>query len=79
MAKVRDVLKHVTVERAARRRVCRRSRGKHHISKGEMCIVVRGTMRNQTKSYCATCGQEILDAASARLRDIRLELADGEE
>lgn len=74
MPKSRNVLKHVTVEQAARRRDCGASRGMHHISKGELCIVVRGAMRNDKRSYCFACGTAILDRAALELQQLRDQL-----
>lgn len=68
MPKVRDILVHVTVEEAVRKRKCHRS-GAHCVAAGEVCLVVREDLGH--KQYCRECAAPILDLAAARLSEIR--------
>jgi hypothetical protein len=68
MPKVRDILVHVTVEEAVRKRKCHRS-GAHRVAAGEVCLVVREALGH--KQYCRECAAPILDLAAARLAEIR--------
>lgn len=73
MAKIRQVLKAVSVEVAKARRRCHHSRGKHDISKGERCLAVIEAAGNR-KNYCVKCGNEILDVAVADVDSMRTKL-----
>lgn len=66
MAKIRDVLKHVSVEVASRKRKCHRD-SKHTISGGTSCLVIKEGMMAGSKNYCSTCAVEILTVAEAKL------------
>jgi hypothetical protein len=74
MPKVRDVLGHVSVEVANRKRKCHRKPNKHSISNGETCLVVFGGAYNSRKNYCKSCASEILSQADARIIEIRNKL-----
>lgn len=65
MASVKDVLKHVSIEIAGRRRKCYRKKT-HVVLKGESCLVVRDGPQNQT-TYCSVCAAEILARADESL------------
>lgn len=65
MAAVKDVLKHLRIEVAGRRRKCNRKKT-HTIFKGEACLVVRDGPQSQT-TYCAVCAAEILAKADESL------------
>ena len=69
MPKVRDILVHVCVETAARRRKCYRN-GKHSIAKGEQCLVVKTGSTNSKYNYCQQCAKDILDLAERRMAGI---------
>ena len=71
MAKVKDVLIHVIVETAARKRKCHRSK-KHSVSAGSACMVVKDGLYK--RNYCGECAGEILSLARARLASIRQQL-----
>ena len=70
MPKVRDILVHVCVETAERRRKCHRNQ-EHNILRGEQCLVVRTGSTNSKHNYCRQCAEEILDLAGKRLTAIR--------
>lgn len=72
MPKVKQVLKHVSVETAQRRRKCYRKPAKHVIEAGDLCLVVveAGFKRN----YCPECAEPILDAAEDDLNQLRGQL-----
>jgi len=66
--KVKDVLVHVVVEVAVRKRKCHRSRGKHDIRAGESCLVVRDGL--SPRNYCRDCSTPILEFAASRLTEL---------
>lgn len=68
MAAVKNILKHVSVEVAGKRRRCYRKRT-HVILKGDTCLVVHDGPQHQT-TYCAVCASEILVKADASLADL---------
>lgn len=67
MAQARDILIHVDVEVAEKRRKCHHSRGKHSIAQGTPCLTVRHPSYNSHKNYCPQCAAPIIAAARARL------------
>lgn len=72
MPTIKNILNHVLVEIAARRRRCHRTSG-HAIVKGQVCLVVvddRGSKRN----YCPDCAKPILVEASRRLAEYSADL-----
>ena len=71
MAKTRRVFNGVTVETAARRRLCYHNRRQHSVAKGENCLVIKDTSGAGKKQYCVTCGLAILDLASDDLDALR--------
>jgi hypothetical protein len=71
MPKVREVLAHVSVETAERRRICHRNRESHAIAKGEVCLVIRETASSGSKNYCRVCAAPILGQAVQDLVDLR--------
>ena len=76
MPKVRDILVHVCVQTAERRRKCHRNQ-EHSIPRGERCLVVRTGPTNSKYNYCRQCAQEILDLAEKRLAEVKGDLAVG--
>lgn len=78
MPKVRDILVHVCVETAERRRKCYRNQ-EHSIRQGERCLVVRTGPTNSKHNYCLQCAKEILGRAGSRLVEIERELGIGDE
>ncbi len=74
MPKVRDILVHVSVELAQRRRICHRKRSEHSISGGELCLVIQDPTDGSSRNYCRACAHEILISAQARLAQLRGEL-----
>jgi hypothetical protein len=66
----RDIIKHVDIETAQRKRNCSRSR-KHEIIGGDICIVIQEGAFSGSKNYCVECGLEILKAAEVRLASLR--------
>lgn len=69
MPAVKDVMRHVTIEVAGRKRKCYRQPEKHVIVKGERCLVVVDGAHDRS-TYCVTCGVEILQLARSRLNDL---------
>ena len=67
MAKVRDILVHVRVEVADRKRKCHRNKS-HQVLAGQQCLVVRQGL--SSKNYCQVCAAEILSVAKSRLVEI---------
>ncbi len=55
MAKIKQVLKHVCVETAKRKRMCHRDRDSHEISSGTQCLVIKdeasSSKRNPAQFY----------------------------
>lgn len=74
MAKVREVLKELTVETAKRDRVCHRNRNDHTIRPGQPCLVIKDPINSGTKNYCASCAKDILGRAEGDIAQLRLEL-----
>jgi len=68
MPAVKDILKHVRVDVAGKRRKCNRKRD-HVIAKGDACLVVRDGAQRQS-TYCTTCAADILAKADNSLKDI---------
>ena len=73
MPKVRDILKHVSVEVAARSRRCRRDE-KVSIPKGDRCLVIKTGATNDPYSYSQHHAKEILDSACVKLKKFYVEL-----
>lgn len=72
MAIIRNILRHVMLETAERKRRCHH-KGTHRITKGMVCLVVvdeRGSKRN----YCAVCAKPMLEQATSNLRAYALGL-----
>lgn len=61
----RDLLKHVSVEVAERRRKCHRDKD-HSISTGERCLVVAEGSFGGAKNYCSRCAGPILSAVATK-------------
>lgn len=76
MAKVRDILVHVCIEIAEKKRRCSRNK-EHVISRGEQCLVVRGEMSHSQKNYCVACAPAMLALASAKLATLQQGLVSG--
>ncbi len=74
MAKIRDILVHVQVDKALSKRICHRNRREHQILKGETCLVVREHGGLGRRNYCRECASPILEAARRRLGGIEAEL-----
>ena len=77
MPKVREILAHVSVESAQRRRICHRNRESHAIAKGEICLVIREAASSGRKNYCRVCAAPILEQAAQDLVDLRAALGLG--
>jgi hypothetical protein len=75
MAQIRDILNHLTVENAARKRICHRNRNNHSIEKGERCLVIQDMATRGSKNYCGECAKPILDAAKMRLSALEQEMS----
>lgn len=69
MPAVKDVMRHVTIEVAGRKRKCHRQPKKHVISKGDRCLIVADGPQTRS-TYCVTCATEILQLARSRLADL---------
>jgi hypothetical protein len=70
MAKVRDLLCHVSVETALRPRKCHHNTRKHAIRTGQVCLVIKDASTGAKKNYCGLCAREILNDADVRLSEI---------
>ncbi len=73
MAKPRDILVHVSIDQAVRKRKCHHSK-KHGVSAGAKCLLVRERNNLGSKNYCADCAREILGAAGQKLAGLSQEL-----
>lgn len=71
MPKIREILGHVSIQTAARKRKCTRKPDKHAIAKGESCLVIKGGTYNAEQSYCGECASAILDKAEQDLSHLR--------
>ena len=80
MPKIRDILGHVCVETAKRRRKCHRNKQEHSIHQDERCLVVQTSQPKSNRNYCQRCAKDILDRAGKRLAkmqgDLGLEASD---
>lgn len=74
MAKIREVLKELTVETAKRDRICHRNRNDHTIRSGEPCLVIRDPVSGGSKNYCPSCARGILDRAEGDVARLRQQL-----
>jgi hypothetical protein len=74
MPKVRDIICHVSVEIASRKRICHRNRKDHTIHGGQACLVVREESGGK-RNYCAVCAKEIVACARRRLSECEGQLA----
>lgn len=72
MSKIRDILKHVSVERAQRKRTCHRS--SKDITMGESCLVIKTGPMNSPQSYKSDSAKAILDSAWTKLRGLYADL-----
>jgi hypothetical protein len=72
MPKVKQVLKHVSVQTAAAERKCYRKPNAHQITKGDVCLVV--TEAGSKRNYCPECAEPILNAAQDDLDRLRVDL-----
>ena len=74
MSKVRQILNHVDVETAIRRRTCHHNRQKHSVPKDTRCLTIKDQASGGSKNYCPTCASEILDQAERDLKSLRRRL-----
>jgi len=74
MAKTRDVLVHVSIDVAIRKRKCHRSK-KHGVAAGERCLLIRESSGLGSKNYCVECAKDILDAANRKLSSLSQEFS----
>lgn len=72
MPAVRNVLKHLEIQTAKRKRVCARNRSSHRISKGDKCLVIQDGQ--DSPNYCISCAREILTVAKSTLASLETEL-----
>ena len=73
MAKVRRIIKHVSVEVARGTRRCRRNR-EHSIRAGEFCLSIRDDGTPFSRNYCVQCAEAILKQCGNDLRNIGAQL-----
>lgn len=73
MPAVRNVVKHLRVEVAQRKRKCARNRSDHKIGKGDRCLVIQDGQ--ESSNYCISCAGEILRLAKESLVSVESELA----
>ena len=74
MAQTRDILIHLSVETAVRKRKCHHSRGKHDIAGGQQFLSVRESNSLGSKNYCMGCAAPILQGAKGKLLAISNQL-----
>jgi hypothetical protein len=74
MAKVKEVLRHVSVQTAGAKRKCHRKPMQHSIAKGEQCLVIKDVSSGSSRNYCPECAEPILDRAQKDLSRFRTEL-----
>jgi hypothetical protein len=67
MAKVREILGHVSVDTAKGKRICHRNRRSHSIAKGDVFLAIRDPASGGSKNYCVACAETILERAAADL------------
>lgn len=72
MPKIRDVLAHISVETAQRKRTWQRS-SKPFVM-GENCLVIKTCPMNSPQSYKTESAKQILDCAWTKLRGLYAEL-----
>lgn len=70
MPQLKNVLKHVTIETASRRRRCHRNEA-HAIQKGQPCLVVREGEYNSGRNYCPECAAPMLNLAEEAIEHLR--------
>jgi hypothetical protein len=75
MAKVRDILTHVSIEVAKHRRICHHNRAEHSITKETACLVIKDPATGGGKNYCPLCASPILERAKMRISQLQNELA----
>lgn len=75
MPKTRQVLKHVSVETAQRKRKCYRKPNEHQIMKDELCLVIKDGASGGKNNYCPKCAEPILNQAQTDLDRLRVELS----
>jgi hypothetical protein len=73
MPAIRNILSHVCVETAAKKRRCRREPGRS-IVKGERCLVIKTGPTNDPYSYSRQHAKAILDSAWANLESLYADL-----
>lgn len=73
MPKIKEVLRHVSVEVGKKKRVCFRDRN-HDIPAGEPHLAVYEGSPKIRSNYCKECAAPILKAAAARLDKVLKEL-----
>lgn len=74
MPRTRQVLKHVSVEAAQRKRKCYRKPDTHEIARGGLCLVIKDAASGGKSNYCPECAEPILDLAQNDLDQLRAEL-----
>jgi hypothetical protein len=74
MAKTRDIVTHVSVEVAERKRICHHKPKEHSISGGESCLVIKDSATLGRKNYCTLCAPAILAKAKARIAEFEHQL-----
>lgn len=72
MPAVKNVLRHLSVEVAKRKRQCWRNRSEHVILKGDRCLVIHEGQ--ECANYCIPCAKEILAVANGMLLTLDSEL-----
>ena len=66
MAKIRQILKHVSIDIAKGKRRCRRN-GQHIIEPGEHCLQIRDEGSPYCRNYCKNCATPILQLCANQL------------
>lgn len=70
MPAIKDIVRHVSVETAGKKRPCHRHKARDPIVKGQTCLVVKDGPQSRS-TYCVSCADEILNKAAVRLTELR--------
>ena len=73
MAAVRDIIAHIAVEAAQRRRICHHNRKQHGVTAGQSCLVIADAQGGK-KNYCKECAIDILAKAKVKISALEREI-----
>lgn len=70
MAKIRQLLKHVSIGRAPKVQTCQRNAG-HQIAAGDWCVLIRDEGMPYKRVYCRDCALPMFKQCASNLREYR--------